>query len=57
MLPASARLRHSDDFRSVVRRGRRAGRPRLVVHALAPHDSGGASAGSTCAIGPRVGFV
>ncbi|HEY4457815.1 MAG TPA: ribonuclease P protein component [Pseudonocardiaceae bacterium] len=34
MLPAAARLTSSQEFGSVVRRGRRAGRPRLVVHAL-----------------------
>ncbi|PRW63481.1 ribonuclease P protein component [Actinopolyspora mortivallis] len=34
MLPATARLRRSQDFTLVMRRGRRAGRPRLVVHAL-----------------------
>lgn len=36
MLPAAARLTRSQDFGLVVRRGRRAGRPRLVVHALTP---------------------
>ncbi|GGP38362.1 ribonuclease P protein component [Saccharothrix coeruleofusca] len=34
MLPAAARLTRSQDFGLVVRRGRRAGRPRLVVHVL-----------------------
>ncbi|RZQ64998.1 ribonuclease P protein component [Amycolatopsis suaedae] len=34
MLPAAARLRRSDDFRAVMRGGSRAGRRRLVVHAL-----------------------
>jgi ribonuclease P protein component len=34
VLPAAARLTRSQDFGLVVRRGRRAGRPRLVVHAL-----------------------
>ncbi|HJQ46087.1 MAG TPA: ribonuclease P protein component [Amycolatopsis sp.] len=34
MLPAAARLRRSEDFRAVMRRGARAGRRRLVVHAL-----------------------
>ncbi|WP_031466638.1 ribonuclease P protein component [Sciscionella sediminilitoris] len=34
MLPATARLTNSREFRSVTRRGRRAGRSRLVVHAL-----------------------
>jgi ribonuclease P protein component len=36
VLPAAARLTRSQDFGLVVRRGRRAGRPRLVVHALIP---------------------
>ncbi|WP_158879705.1 ribonuclease P protein component [Amycolatopsis anabasis] len=34
MLPAAARLRRSEDFRVVMRKGSRAGRRRLVVHAL-----------------------
>ncbi len=34
MLPAAARLTSSQEFGTVVRRGRRAGRPRLVVHVL-----------------------
>jgi ribonuclease P protein component len=34
MLPAAARLTKNDEFRLVVRRGRRAGRSRLVVHVL-----------------------
>ena len=34
MLPAASRLTRSQDFGLVVRRGRRAGRPRLVLHAL-----------------------
>ncbi|MEV4311503.1 ribonuclease P protein component [Actinocrispum sp. NPDC049592] len=34
MLPATARLTRSGDFAHVTRHGRRAGRPRLVVHAL-----------------------
>ncbi|RSN38037.1 ribonuclease P protein component [Amycolatopsis sp. WAC 01416] len=34
MLPAAARLRRSEDFRAVMRRGAKAGRRRLVVHAL-----------------------
>ncbi|WP_461153172.1 ribonuclease P protein component [Saccharopolyspora tripterygii] len=36
MLPTAARLTRNQDFRLVVRRGRRAGRPRLVVHVLRP---------------------
>lgn len=38
MLPAAARLTRSQDFSEVVRRGRRAGRARLVVHALADQE-------------------
>ncbi|MCW0214104.1 MAG: ribonuclease P protein component [Pseudonocardia sp.] len=32
MLPADARLTRRDDFASTIRRGRRAGRSRLVIH-------------------------
>ena len=32
MLPAGSRLTKTGDFASVIRRGRRSGRPRLVVH-------------------------
>ena len=35
MLPATSRLTSSDDFRVCVRRGVRAGRATLVVHAVA----------------------
>ncbi len=34
MLPATSRLRHSDDFRTVVRSGVRVGRESLVIHAV-----------------------
>ncbi len=39
MLPASARLRSSDDFRTTVRRGRRIGRPTLVLHVVSRPDA------------------
>ncbi|MBQ0922406.1 MULTISPECIES: ribonuclease P protein component [Saccharopolyspora] len=39
MLPTAARLTRNQDFRLVVRRGRRAGRPRLVVHVLRPDQT------------------
>lgn len=39
MLPASARLRSSDDFRTTVRRGRRIGRPTLVLHVVSRPDT------------------
>lgn len=38
MLPPAARLRRSEDFRAVMRKGARAGRRRLVVHAINPRD-------------------
>ncbi|MGQ0575947.1 MAG: ribonuclease P protein component [Pseudonocardia sp.] len=46
MLPAGSRLTGREEFASVVRRGRRGGRERLVVHL----DLGGTGA-------PRAGFV
>lgn len=50
MLPAAARLRRSEDFRVVMRRGARAGKRRLVVHALTTDPPGPAEAA-------RAGFV
>ncbi|MEV8436304.1 ribonuclease P protein component [Actinosynnema sp. NPDC051121] len=44
MLPAAHRLTRSQDFGLVVRRGRRAGRSRLVVHVLTPAASNGVPA-------------
>ncbi|MFC5151981.1 ribonuclease P protein component [Streptomyces amakusaensis] len=55
MLPTENRLRRREDFATAVRRGRRAGRPLLVVHLRSgspdPHAPG-ESASQTCA-----GFV
>lgn len=48
MLPAAHRMRRGSDFERAVRRGRRAGRPTLVLHA----SSSDAGAEAT-----RVGFV
>ena len=39
MLPRSSRLHLSADFTEVVRRGRRASRPLLTVHLLAPDEA------------------
>jgi ribonuclease P protein component len=39
-------MRHREDFTRAVRRGRRAGRPLLVVHLLAPRDGAPDEAGS-----------
>jgi ribonuclease P protein component len=45
VLPASARLRRRADFRLVLRRGTKAGRRRLVVHALTGRPHPGVQAG------------
>jgi ribonuclease P protein component len=48
VLPAGARLTRRDDFASTIRRGRRAGRSRLVVHLdMTPNP----------VLAPRAGFV
>jgi ribonuclease P protein component len=53
VLPAPHRMRRHDDFTRAVRRGRRAGRPLLAVHVLAP-----ASVGAGRALAPAlVGLV
>ena len=52
MLPAGSRLTRHDEFTSTVRRGRRVGRPRLVVHLLVPAD-----APDPADAPPRAGFV
>lgn len=61
MLPANARVRRSEEFRLVIRRGRRAGRRRLVVHALtgdSPSGDSPAGDGRSGDRGPaRAGFV
>lgn len=51
MLPAAARMTRRAEFDAAVRRGRRAGRPRLVLHA-ARTDSTDSTSGSV-----KVGFV
>ncbi len=48
MLPPAHRVRRPDDFRLVLRRGRKAGRRRLSVHALTTDGPAGPS---------RAGFV
>jgi ribonuclease P protein component len=53
VLPATARLTRSGDFAHVTRHGRRAGRPRLVVHAVPTRDDQLTRTGSPV----RVGFV
>jgi ribonuclease P protein component len=59
VLPSENRLRRRQDFATAVRRGRRAGRPTLVVHLsgdgghddIHPHTAGDATPP------PRAGFV
>ena len=51
MLPAGARLTRRDEFSLAVRRGRRVGRPRLVVHLHVP------PAPDPVDRAPRAGFV
>ena len=57
MLPAQARLRRRPEFTSVVRSGRRAGRPTLVVHYLAERPVARAGGPQDPGAGPRAGFV
>lgn len=64
MLSAAHRLRRSQDFQYVIRRGVRAGRQTLVVHAVTRDPSTGSVDGTTpsgdvlpTAVEPRVGFV
>jgi ribonuclease P protein component len=56
VLPAQARLRRRPEFTAVVRSGRRAGRPTMVLHYLSerPEHSGGGHAPPP---GARAGFV
>lgn len=59
MLPRDARLTRSRDFTEVVRRGRRAGRPLLTVHADLPGAGAAAADAGTAADRrpPRAGLV
>jgi ribonuclease P protein component len=57
VLPAQARLRRRPEFTSVVRSGRRAGRPTLVVHYLAVRPVALAGGPLDPPAGPRAGFV
>jgi ribonuclease P protein component len=56
VLPAQARLRRRPEFTTVVRSGRRAGRPTMVLHYLPerPEQTGG---GAVPPAGARAGFV
>jgi ribonuclease P protein component len=54
VLPTEHRLRRREDFAAAVRRGRRAGRPHLVVHLRSGTDP---HPGGETAPPPRAGFV
>jgi ribonuclease P protein component len=51
VLPSGNRMRRRDDFTLAVRRGRRAGRPTVVIHLLRPDEEPAADAP------PLVGFI
>ncbi|HEY5456692.1 MAG TPA: ribonuclease P protein component [Acidothermaceae bacterium] len=60
MLPAAFRLRQRSDFAATMRSGRRAARPRLVVHLALPDphlELGKAERADGNLAGPRAGFV
>ncbi|MFD3454047.1 ribonuclease P protein component [Streptomyces sp. NPDC058691] len=57
MLPTENRLRRRQDFASAVRRGRRAGRPLLVVHLRTDTDTRDPHAAGGSAPPARAGFV
>ncbi|WP_110945439.1 ribonuclease P protein component [Streptomyces avicenniae] len=54
MLPSENRLRRREDFATAMRRGRRAGRPHLVVHLSGVSDPHPAQESLPA---PRAGFV
>ncbi|TMQ89673.1 ribonuclease P protein component [Actinomadura soli] len=55
MLPSGNRMRRRDDFTMAVRRGRRAGRPTVVVHLLHRDEAPDMVSGG--AAPPLVGFI
>ncbi|MCI0686774.1 MAG: ribonuclease P protein component [Sporichthyaceae bacterium] len=57
MLAAGNRLRRRDDFATAVRRGRRAGRPLLVVHMFVGSSSSPTEPAGGATSTPRFGFV
>ncbi|HXR42113.1 MAG TPA: ribonuclease P protein component [Acidothermaceae bacterium] len=55
MLPAASRLRRRPDFTAAMRRGRRAGRGRLVVHLADPDPDADQSVRAGFVVGRNVG--
>nr|WP_204332538.1 ribonuclease P protein component [Geodermatophilus sabuli] len=56
-MPAQARLRRRPEFTAVVRSGRRAGRPTMVLHYLPERPVTAAPGTAGEPSGPRAGFV
>jgi ribonuclease P protein component len=57
VLPAQARLRRRPEFTTVMRSGRRAGRPTLVLHYLPERPVARSGGPLDPGAGPRAGFV
>ncbi|WP_040787713.1 ribonuclease P protein component [Nocardia paucivorans] len=57
MLPEPYRLHHRADFSRTVRRGRRSGRPDLVVHAFVHRPDPSTEDGLVRVGGPRFGLI
>jgi ribonuclease P protein component len=57
VLPAQARLRRRPEFTVVVRSGRRAGRPTMVLHYLPVRPVARVGGPLDTPTGPRAGFV
>ncbi|WP_067816784.1 ribonuclease P protein component [Actinomadura kijaniata] len=57
MLPSGHRMRRRDEFTLAVRRGRRAGRPTVVVHLLRRDAEADPAVGAVADTPPLVGFI
>jgi ribonuclease P protein component len=57
MLPPANRMRRRDEFTSAVRRGDRAGRPRLVLHLQRRDEAGKVDGADEAGEPARVGFT
>ena len=57
MLPRLLRMQNSKDFRRTTRRGLRASRPTLIVHAVRAPDDVASGKDPAIQSGPRIGFI
>ena len=57
MLPRLLRMHNSKDFRRTTRRGLRASRPTLIVHAVRAPDDVASAKDPAIQSGPRIGFI